>query len=204
MNEKFFSLPQQKQQAIINAGYRVFSQNSYKKSPMNEIAMEAGISKALLFYYFRNKKDLYLFLWEKGAQITIEELSRCGCYGSPDLFETMYIGIQAKIRVMRQYPDLGTFVVKAFYEKDPEVCPDIQKSVIKYSAFKENAKLLNLDPAQFRPGMDLQMMYQQMHWASEGYIWEKVQRGAIDVDQMEKDFEQMVAFWRETYMRKED
>lgn len=48
------------------------------------------------------------------------------------------------------------------------------------------------------------MMYQQMHWASEGYIWEKVQRGAIDVDQMEKDFEQMVALWRETYMRKED
>ena len=45
MNEKFFSLPQKKQQAIINAGYRVFSQNSYKNSPMSEIAMEAGISK---------------------------------------------------------------------------------------------------------------------------------------------------------------
>ena len=45
MNEKFFSLPQKKQQAIINAGYRVFSQNSYKNSPMSEIALEAGISK---------------------------------------------------------------------------------------------------------------------------------------------------------------
>ena len=28
MNERFFSLPAEKQQAIINAGYRVFSQNS--------------------------------------------------------------------------------------------------------------------------------------------------------------------------------
>ena len=44
MNEKFFSLPEERQQAIINAGYRVFSQNSYKKSPMQEIAEEAGIS----------------------------------------------------------------------------------------------------------------------------------------------------------------
>lgn len=47
MNEKFFSLSAQKQQAILNAGYRVFSQNSYGKSPMREIAEEAGISKAL-------------------------------------------------------------------------------------------------------------------------------------------------------------
>ena len=32
MNEKFFSLPQEKQQAIINAGFRVLSENSYKKT----------------------------------------------------------------------------------------------------------------------------------------------------------------------------
>ena len=51
MNEKFFSLPIEKQEAIINAGYRVFSENSYKKSPMSEIADAAGISKSLLFYY---------------------------------------------------------------------------------------------------------------------------------------------------------
>ena len=71
MNEKFFSLPEEKQQATINAGYRVFSQNTYKKSPVSEIAKEAGISKSLLFYYFRNKKELYLFLWEKCAKVTI-------------------------------------------------------------------------------------------------------------------------------------
>lgn len=74
MNEKFFSLPVEKQEAIINAGFRVFSQNSYKKSPMSEIAGAAGISKSLLFHYFHNKKELYLFLWEKCARITIEEL----------------------------------------------------------------------------------------------------------------------------------
>lgn len=55
MNERFFSLPSEKQQAIINAGYRVFSQNSYKHSPMSEIVEAAGISKSLLFHYFHNK-----------------------------------------------------------------------------------------------------------------------------------------------------
>ena len=70
MNEKFFSLPEEKQLAIINAGYRVFSQNSYKKSPMSEIAAEADISKSLLFYYFRNKRELYLYLLDTAVETT--------------------------------------------------------------------------------------------------------------------------------------
>ena len=45
MNDKFFSLPEDKQQAILKAGYRIFSQNSYKHSPVSEIAKEAGISR---------------------------------------------------------------------------------------------------------------------------------------------------------------
>lgn len=121
MNDRFFSLPIEKQQAIINAGYRVFSQNSYKNSPMSEIADAAGISKSLLFHYFDNKKELYLFLWEKCAQITIEYLTQYDCYGQKELFESMERGMRAKMEIIRLYPDMGNFVLKAFYEKDPEI-----------------------------------------------------------------------------------
>lgn len=48
MNEKFFALPEEKQQRIINAGYDVFSKNSYKKSPVGEIAIEIQKSYASL------------------------------------------------------------------------------------------------------------------------------------------------------------
>ena len=133
MNEKFFSLPEEKQQAIINAGYRVFSQNTYKKSPVSEIAAEAGISKSLLFYYFRNKKELYLFLWEKCAQVTIEYMKEYGCYDKKDLFR---------------------------------------------------------------------MMYREMYLASEGYVWEMVSSGKIDADKMEKDFTEIIEFWKSIFLRK--
>lgn len=56
MNKSFLHLPDDKRTTIINAALRVFSQYGYKKSPMNEIAAEAGISKSLLFYYFRYGK----------------------------------------------------------------------------------------------------------------------------------------------------
>lgn len=199
MNEKFFSLPVEKQETIINAGFRVFAQNSYKKSPMSEIADAAGISKSLLFHYFHNKKEFYLFLWNKCAEVTMEALQRCGCYQQQDLFDSMYKGMKAKFEIMLLYPDIGKFVMKAYYEKDPEVCDDIQKSIGKIGDYKRDARLLNMDPKQFVPGLDIEMMYQDMFWATEGYLWEKMQQGEIDVDELERDFTRLLDFWKSVY-----
>ena len=43
MNKHFFGIPDIKQQKILNAGYKVFSSNTYKKASMQLIADEAGI-----------------------------------------------------------------------------------------------------------------------------------------------------------------
>jgi AcrR family transcriptional regulator len=101
MNPKFYSLSEEKRSAILNAGFHVFSQNTYKKSPMSEIADAAGISKALLFHCFHNKKELYLFLWDTCCTITVEEMTRSGAYEQTDLFGSMDYGMQAKLRLMR-------------------------------------------------------------------------------------------------------
>ena len=203
MNPKFYALPQEKQRAILNAGFHVFSQNTYKKSPMSEIAEAAGISKALLFHYFQNKKELYLFLWDTCAKITVEEMTRSGVYEQTDLFGSMDSGMQAKLRLIRQYPDISTFAVRAFYEKDPEVSADIQKSMGQYLNAHAAKKLEKLDPEDFIPGIDLQMMYREMYWASEGCLWEYIQRGIMDVNAMEKDFRALLDFWKKVYLRKE-
>ncbi len=166
MNEKFFRLSEEKRQRIMNAGFRVFSQNSYKKSPMSEIAAEAGISKSLLFHYFHNKKELYLFLWNRGAEITIEYLDAYKCYEPGDLFEMMERGMRAKFRIMERYPHMAAFTVKAFYEKDAEISVDIQKSYHQYFDRKAENALAALNPDSFVPGLVLQMMYREMYWAS--------------------------------------
>ena len=203
MNERFFALPEEKQQAIINAGYRVFSRNSYKNSPMSEIADAAGISKSLLFHYFHNKKELYLFLWEKCARITIEFLTRYDCYSQGELFESMERGMRAKMEIIRLYPDMGNFTIKAFYETDPEINAAVQESYHRHFNWKADRARVNFNPEQFIPGLDIQMMYREMYWASEGYLWEMVQRGNVDVEQMEKDFKRLMEFWKSVYLRKE-
>ena len=202
MNERFFSLPEERQQAIINAGYRVFSRNTYKNSPMSEIARDAGISKSLLFHYFHNKKELYLFLWDKCAQITIELMTKYGCYSQSGLFESMEQGMRAKMEIVRLYPDMASFTIKAFYEKDPEVNVAVQESYHRYFNLKADKARMNFDPEQFIPGLDIPMMYREMYWASEGYLWEMVQRGDVDMEQMERDFGRLIAFWKSVYLRK--
>lgn len=204
MNDKFFTLPKSKQESIINAGFRVFSQSSYKKSPMSEIADAAGISKSLLFHYFYNKRELYLFLWDKCMEITTNSLKENLSFHSNDLFEMMLKGLKIKADIMRQYPDLGAFVVKSYYEKDSDVCEDIQKLITKYTDFKASPIMASLDTEQFIPGLDLQMMYKTMYWASEGYLWEKVQTGGLNADEMEEDFVKIIEFWKKAYTKRKD
>ena len=59
MENKFLELPKEKQLRIINAGMEYFGQYGYKNAKTDDIATKAGISKGLLFYYFKNKKSFF-------------------------------------------------------------------------------------------------------------------------------------------------
>lgn len=205
MNEKFYQLPGEKQKRIINAGFQVFSKNSYRKSPMLEIASHAGISKSLLFHYFQNKKELYLFLWDKACTMTMKYLAGYGCYDSDDLFEMMERGMRAKIHMMKKYPRMTAFVVRAFYEKEPGIVSAVQEKYQSYFGIKAQAALSRVDPDDFVEGLDLGMMYREMYLASEGYLWEVFQWDReLDVSKLERDFGEMLEFWKKVYLKKRE
>ena len=89
------------------------------------------------------------------------------------------------------------------HEKDPEVSADIQKSMGQYLNAHAAKKLAKLNPEDFIPGIDLQMMYKEMYRASEGCLWEYIQRGVMDVNAMENDFRALLDFRKKVYLRKE-
>ena len=113
----------------------------------------------------------------------------------------MYRGMQAKMEIIRKYPDMARFVIKAYYEKDPAVCDDIRQSYQKLLNMKSKATLMKLEPEKFMPGLNLQMMYREMFWAAEGYLWEKVQQGSLNMEKMEDDFGKLIEFWKSVYPR---
>ena len=143
-----------------------------------------------------------MFLWEKCAKTTIEYLTKYNCYEQENLFEIMERGMRAKMEMVRLWPDMANFTIKAFYEKDAEISATVQKSYRKYFNLKADKTLLNINPEQFVPGIDIEMMYRDMYLASEGYLWEMVQRGDVDMQKMEKDFLLLMNFWKSVYLRK--
>lgn len=201
MNKHFFQLSEEKQQAILQAGFEVFSRNSYHSASMQQAADAAGISKSLLFHYFKNKKEYYLFLWDTCSDITIAWLERWNCYRQKNLFDTLERGLKAKAALIKERPELARFTLRAFYETDPEIRQAIQDSYHEKFNFKQDQALLNLDSQQFREGINIEMMYREMYWASEGYLWEMMQKPDIPLDALEKTFSQLIAFWKKTYLK---
>ena len=199
MNEKFYSLEPEKQHAIVDAGFRIFSMNSYKKTPVSEIAQQAGISKSLLFHYFQNKKELYLFLWDQVIRMRQKALSGRKEPCSASLFDLLEQDLAVKFRLIRRYPYIASFAFRAVYEKEPEIRTAIQNRFLDLSRKSWQETLEKLDPEDYRPGLDLEMMCRQIYWAGAGYLWQSASLGPLDPGQMEADFGRMLAFWRSTY-----
>lgn len=54
----------QRKQEILNAAIRVYVDKGYAASEMADIANQAGLAHGLVFYYFKNKKNLFRELYE--------------------------------------------------------------------------------------------------------------------------------------------
>ena len=117
MNKKFFELPLEKQERIIKAAYMVFAHDNYKNASMSRIADAGGISKSLLFHYFQNKKDLYLYLWENINRISNEIELKYYYKETSDFFEAMTQKVLARCEFMRTAPDEYLFSLRALLRK---------------------------------------------------------------------------------------
>lgn len=93
--------------------------------------------------------------------------------------------------------------MRAFYERDPVISQKIQESYRGYKEFKVEKILANINIDKFVPGLDINMMYREMYLAAQGYLWEIQQKDSadIDIDKLERDFTEMLDFWKKSYIR---
>ena len=62
-----------KEQKIIEAAERIFSKYGFINAKMDEIAVEAGITKVTLYSYFQSKENLQLAITHKALQLLIDK-----------------------------------------------------------------------------------------------------------------------------------
>ncbi len=181
MNNKFFELSIEKQLRIINAGFEVFSQNDYKRASTDLIAQKADISKGLLFYYFHNKKEFYLFLYDYAfkqiqAQVLTEHYDEID-----DFFELCKYAGKRKYEILVKSPFLFDFVIRAFYSQKEDVSDELNQNVSEATSNLFANYFGNVDLSRFRDDIDPEEIYQMMLWMTDGYMHEQ-QRAKIPLN----------------------
>jgi len=203
LNDKFYNLPKEKQNAIINAGCRVFSENSYKKSPMSEIAKEAGISKALLFYYFKNKKEFYLYLYNYVFTLMLE-ISRAEIApAETDFFQIFSQGSKCKYMLLKQNLYLFSFMMKTYYEEDEEVVGELIGKNSSVTNNSINVILGRIDKSKFKETVDIEELIKVVVWCGEGYMKEMHFTPLKDLDEVEAGYQKIIDFFRKSSYKEE-
>ena len=190
MNEKFYALSEEKQSQILNAAYKVFATNQYKKAPTSEIAAEAGISKSLLFHYFHNKLELYLFLWKHAADLTKKYMCKYKVYETDDFFEMLRRGLMAKCAVMRKYTFLSLFSINSYFETE-----DVQDAT--HTTLELLLSILDLD--FIRKDIEFARIYKEILYASDGMLKYWYRTGNYDVTVFEQEYLEMINHWEIVY-----
>lgn len=158
MNEKFFDLKKEKQDRMINASLKIFALNGYKHASTDDIVVEAGISKGLLFHYFGSKLGLYTFLYDYSVRFMKLELTTGVLSTANDYFEIRKQIEFSKMQVLKNYPYMQQFLNRSQSEDVKEALLAIEEprremaqvysgimSRVNKSLFAENADFEKLD-----------------------------------------------------------
>lgn len=179
--EKFSNLNNDKQKRIINAALKEFTEKGYDQASTNRIVKRAGIGKGMLFYYFKSKKDLYLYLIDYCIETIEAQYFELIDTNESDLFERLKKISIVKMEFLKEYPDSMNFMAAIFF-KSNDYIDDVLKSRIEELQNKGYDIIYgNLDYTLFRKDIDPVRTLQLVQWAFHGYE-EELKRHLRDQD----------------------
>ena len=169
MNEKFWDLKKEKQDRMINAALKVFSQYGYYHASTDEIVKTAGISKGLLFHYFGSKIGVYAFLYDYATRFVTLELTGNVEKNETGYFELYNQILAAKVAAMAQYPYICPFLNKADVEDYLEAVGVISERREKYHRIME-ALRERADITIFAEGVDYKKIGDILDYTVDGLL----------------------------------
>ena len=172
-DEKFDAISEEKKLRIINAGLECFGRYGYKKANTDEIAIKAGISKGLLFYYFKNKKNYFLYLCDYCNRVSAQSADTETLNCITDFFQLLDFGVKTKLKVMEEYPYMYDFLLRAVLFKDQAIADTVNEYI--ETTFDESFKTYfhSIDFSKFKADADPKYIFKMFSWLSEGYLSER-------------------------------
>ena len=171
VNPKFFNLPPERQDLIRNSAMLEFGENTFKKTSADSIAKRANISKGLLFHYFKDKRELYLYLFQYALDVCVRQyMQKTYDFGETDFFLALEMGPKIKMDMVRRYPGLFRFVMRAYYERDIELSPKLRRGLNGLLESTSRDFLARMDLYKFKDGVDPWEVIRLLTLAAEGMM----------------------------------
>lgn len=170
----FDALPPERQEAIIRASVEGFGRNSYKEASTEDIARRAGMSKGLLFFYFRNKKALYLrtldYLMDKVVEWVVDD----GFYTIDDFFDLMLYAGEQKLSTLKRWPWALEFSIRAFYADHSDIRDTLANWTQAQVEDMYGRFFKNVDFNRFRDGVDPREVLDMLIMLGDGYLHQRL------------------------------
>lgn len=192
MFSKFENLDQERQKRIINAALKEFSIKGFDDASTNEIAKEAGLSKALMFHYVNSKKDLFLFLYDYVLKVIIEDFFGSINLNEKDMLERCRQIALVKMELLHKYPQLFEFFKVAIYTESEQVKGDLDKKSKDFRTINFRKLFEDVDESKFREGIDVKKAKDLIIWALDGYA-NKLQEKVKDLSWEQIDYDEIIA-----------
>ncbi|MDQ0194159.1 TetR/AcrR family transcriptional regulator [Paenibacillus wynnii] len=192
MFAKFLNLNPEKQDRVLNAALKEFAQKGYQNASTNEIVKEAEISKGLLFHYFNNKKDLYLFLHDHFMDIFLEEIHAKVAWNEKDIFDRYRNIARLKFELYQKYPEMFNFIRAVYSEDSNDVRSELERR--KKEILSEGYKDLfgDVDLSKFKEGIDVEKTKNIIFWTMEGFAY-RYQDKVTDIQLEQINIEELLA-----------
>lgn len=198
----FYKLDREKQRRIINAALYVFTQSSFKHASTDDIAARAKVAKGSLFQYFKNKRTLYIFLYEYCLMMLSKKLDKQFDVTERDYFSILKQSMELKFMLLKQHPNLYQFVIRANEEQDAE----LKKVIEEINKEREESTLHEiynrLDYSKFTEGTDVGRLGKMIAWCSEG-LWNEGVKNGYSVDELHREGIELLSFFKKAAYKEE-
>jgi len=132
MDEKVAGLPHKKQsriqirnrKRIMDAALIVFSENGYRGATLDQIAIESGLSKPNILYYFEGKQNIHLALLSQLMAAWLAPLDAMNPNGEP--LDELLGYMQRKLAMSREFPRESRLFANEMLQGAPRITPHLQ------------------------------------------------------------------------------
>jgi TetR/AcrR family transcriptional regulator len=117
-------IQRQKSAAILEAGLTVFSEAGFRGATLDRIAMEAGLSKPNLLYYFPSKDAIYEALLRELLETWLNPLRAIDPEGEP--VDEILGYVRRKLEMARDYPRESRLFANEILQGAPLIGPVLE------------------------------------------------------------------------------